>query len=213
MNHKRKRTYPSVAGIVMCILFIPIIVVNTILIVSTYTRPDEMPGVFGIKPAIVLSGSMEPVIKTGDLIFIHKTDTENLKEGDVICYLTSGKAVTHRISGITAGEDGTPRFITKGDANNTEDRLPVTAGQIEGIWKEGRIAGLGNIILFMQSSKGMIIFIICPLLLFIFGDIVRRWKLDRAENSRVAELEAELAELKAAGHDEKAEHSQGANNI
>ena len=137
------------------------------------------------------------MIRVGDMIFIHNTDTALLKEGDVICYLSSGKAITHRIAGVTAGEEGEVRYVTRGDANNTEDRLPVTADQIQGIWKGGRIGGLGSMILFMQTTTGMILFIICPLLLFLLWDIWRRRRADQEEASHTAQLEAELAALKA----------------
>lgn len=187
----------------MCIIFIPVIIINLILIVSSYTNPDEIPGVFGVKPAVVLSGSMEPTIQAGDLIFIRETDPNKLQKDDVICYLSSGKAITHRIADITTGEDGRLQFVTRGDANNAEDQLPVTADQVQGIWKGGRIGGLGNFILFMQSTTGMILFIVCPLLLFFLWDIWHRRRLDKAENARTKELEAELNALRAGKETEK----------
>lgn len=197
VERKTSTIVSTVTGAVLCVLLIPVIIINLILIVGSYRNPDELPGVFGIKPAVVLSGSMEPVIRVGDMIFIHNTDTDLLKEGDVICYLSSGKAITHRIAGVTAGEEGEVRYVTRGDANNTEDRLPVTADQIQGIWKGGRIGGLGSMILFMQTTTGMILFIICPLLLFLLWDIWRRRRADQEEASHTAQLEAELAALKA----------------
>lgn len=119
MNRERKKIVPGdIIGLLMCVVFVPIIVVNLILIVNSYRNPDELPGVFGVKPAVVLSGSMEPAIETGDLILLRDTDPLALEKGDVICYLSSGKAVTHRIVGITAGEDGRPRYVTQGDANS-----------------------------------------------------------------------------------------------
>lgn len=197
MIKKHKFPLSAITGTILCILLVPIILMNIILITRTYLNPDELPGIFGVKPAIVLSGSMEPAIHTGDLIFIHETEPSMLREGDVICYLTSGKAVTHRIMDITAGEDGLPRYVTQGDANNTADRLAVSAGQIEGIWKGGRIGGLGNVILFIQTPVGMILFIFCPLLLFILWDIRQRRRLDKADAARTARLEAELEELRS----------------
>lgn len=146
---------------------------------------------------------MEPAIQAGDLIFIRETDPSDLQKDDVICYLSSGKAITHRIAGITTGEDGKLQFVTRGDANNSEDQLPVSAGQIQGIWKGGRIGGLGNFILFMQSTTGMILFIVCPLLLFFLWDIWHRRRLDQAENARTKELEAELNALRAGKETEK----------
>ncbi|WP_341457080.1 signal peptidase I, partial [Lactonifactor longoviformis] len=204
MKNKRKNpSLSSVVGIIMCIIFIPVIIINLILIVSSYTNPEEIPGVFGVKPAVVLSGSMEPTIQAGDLIFIRETDPNKLQKDDVICYLSSGKAITHRIADITTGEDGRLQFITRGDANNAEDQLPVTADQVQGIWKGGRIGGLGNFILFMQSTTGMILFIVCPLLLFFLWDIWHRRRLDKAENARTKELEAELNALRAGKETEK----------
>lgn len=195
-GNKGKFSASSIAGIVLCVVFIPIILINIILIAGSYINPGELPGVFGIKPAVVLSGSMEPEIQVGDLIFIRSTDSALLKEGDVVCYLTSGKAVTHRIISVTQGEDGQPRYVTQGDANNAADRLAVTTDQVQGIWKGARIPKLGSAILFMQTTTGMILFIICPLLLFFAWDIWRRRRLDKAEADRTAQLEAELAALK-----------------
>lgn len=203
---KKKPTLSGIVGVVLCIIFIPIIIINLTLIINSYIHPEELPGVFGVKPAIVLSGSMEPTIQTGDLIFIHNTDTQELQEGDVICYLASGTAVTHRIVGTAAGEDSRPRYITRGDANDTQDRLPVAPDQVQGIWKGGRIGGLGSFILFMQTTTGMIIFIVCPLLLFFIWDIWRRHRLDKAESARTAQLEAELEALKA-GSDKESSHT------
>ena len=73
----------------------------------------------------------------------------------------------------------------------------VSEQQIQGIWKGGRVEGMGDVILFMQSTIGMILFIICPLLLFFLWDIWRRHRMDKAEIARTAELEAELAALKS----------------
>lgn len=198
MNPDKSRfSLTTAVGVLLCIIFIPIILANVLLIVNSYLHPDEMPGVLGIRPAVVLSGSMEPVIQTGDLIFLHDIDAAELKEGDVVCYLSSGKAVTHRIVGMTSDGEGERRYITQGDANNAEDRLAVTSGQIQGIWRGGRIGGLGDFILFMQTTTGMILFIICPLLIFLLWDIWRRRRLDKAEAIRTAQLEAELAALKS----------------
>ena len=57
---------------------------------------------FGIQPHIVLSGSMEPEIRTGALVYVKPITREeacNLKEGDTITYLVDsrGTKVTHRI--------------------------------------------------------------------------------------------------------------------
>ena len=77
-----------------------------------------------------------------------------------------------------------------------EDRLAVSADQVQGVWNGARVAGLGNAILFMQTAPGMVLFIVCPLALFFAWDIWRQRRLDKAEKARTAQLEAELAALR-----------------
>lgn len=186
----------GIVGLVLCIVFVPVILVNVALIAGSFLHPDELPGVFGVKPAVVLSGSMEPTIQTGDLIAVTDCDPTALHEGDVVCYLSSGKAITHRIASVTTGEDGQLRYVTQGDANNAADRLPVTVDQVQGVWSGMRLPGVGNAILFMQTPAGMVLFIVCPLALFFAWDVWRRRRLDKAEEARTAQLERELAALR-----------------
>ena len=65
---------------------------------------------FGIVPYVILSGSMEPTIKTGSLCFINKkVDVQEIKKKDVIAFkLDDGTLVTHRVDKIN--KDG---IITK----------------------------------------------------------------------------------------------------
>ena len=89
--------------------------------------------VFGISIVKVVSGSMEPSIHDGDYIIIKKTECSELEEGDIICFYSNDDGIygmlnTHRIIGRL--DDGS--FVTKGDANNTEDSAAVTADNIVG---------------------------------------------------------------------------------
>jgi len=71
-------------GIALCVVFVPLLLINVTLIVKSYTSPDKVPDFLGYKPFIVLSGSMEPSIMTGDMVFVKETDPDSLKVGDVI---------------------------------------------------------------------------------------------------------------------------------
>lgn len=195
MEKKRKGLVGKIAGIVICIILIPIIVMNIVLIVNTYLHPDQIPGVFGVRPVIVLSGSMEPEFMSGDLIFIRNVDADQLKEGDVICYLEEQSAVTHRIAAVTE-ENGTVRYTTRGDANPTDDQKLVEQSQIQGIYKGNKIAGAGDVVMFMQSTTGMILFIVCPIVLLIIGDLVYRRNSDKKEQEYRRQLEEELEALR-----------------
>ena len=80
----------------------------------------------GLKPVVVMSGSMEPAIETGSLAFIDTGDREVFK-GDVISFHTGGMLVTHRVIEVT--DKG---YRTKGDNNETADVGIVKDSSIEG---------------------------------------------------------------------------------
>lgn len=182
-------------GIVLCLVFIPLLAINITLIVKSYVKPDQVPDFMGYKPFIVLSGSMEPSIMTGDMVLVKITDAENLQKGDVIAFKSGTAVVTHRIIDVKT-ENGEVRYVTQGDANDSPDQTTVKPSDVEGIYRT-RIAGAGNIAMFMQTTTGMILFVVCPLVLFILWDIIRRKLQDRKELSRTKELEQELEKLKA----------------
>lgn len=84
--------------------------------------------VVGLKPFVVLSGSMEPNYHVGSLIYVKEVDYRELQVGDAITYLLSqDTVVTHRIVEILQDEEEpeTLRFFTKGDANEFADGSSV----------------------------------------------------------------------------------------
>lgn len=185
----------TAVSILLCVIFIPLLLINVTLIAKSYIHPDQVPDFMGYKPFIVLSGSMEPGIMTGDMVFVKNTDAGNLQKGDVIAYKSGDAVITHRIIDVTS-ENGEVRYITQGDANDSPDQTSVKPSDVEGIYQT-RIAGAGKAAMFMQTTSGMIIFVVCPLILFILWDIVRRKMIDRKELSRTKELEQELERLRA----------------
>ena len=182
-------------GIALCVVFVPLLLINVTLIVKSYTSPDKVPDFLGYKPFIVLSGSMEPSIMTGDMVFVKETDPDSLKVGDVIAYKSGSAVVTHRIVEVKS-ENGETRYVTQGDANNAADQSLVKPADVEGIYQR-RVAGAGNLAMFMQTTTGMILFVVCPLVLFVLWDVIRRQLESRKEVSRTKELEMELERLRA----------------
>ena len=182
-------------GIALCVVFVPLLLINVTLIVKSYTSPDKVPDFLGYKPFIVLSGSMEPSIMTGDMVFVKETDPDSLKVGDVIAYKSGSAVVTHRIVEVKS-ENGETRYVTQGDANNAADQSLVKPADVEGIYQR-RVAGAGNLAMFMQTTTGMILFVVCPLVLFVLWDVIRRQLESRKEVSRTKGLEMELERLRA----------------
>lgn len=198
-----KNTSPlTIAAFILCIVLSIMLICNITIIIKGTVNSERPPSIFGVTPMVVLSGSMsgtqEGHIEVGDLIFSKSVEPDNLKEGDVITYLNSGAAVTHRITAIETDETGNLLFTTKGDANNTEDTLPVTEEQLVGVYA-GRLPKVGDFALFLKEPEGMLLFIGVPLIAFIIYDIVRRQKSAALERKRTQELEEEIARLRASG--------------
>ena len=112
-------------------------IVTTVLLILVLVLAFAFVGVrlFGIAPYTVLSGSMEPTYHVGSLIYVKEVDPYSLEVGDPITYvIDGGTVVTHRIVEIIPfyGDDGSPGFKTKGDANATPDGTPVHSKNILG---------------------------------------------------------------------------------
>ena len=82
----------------------------------------------GLKPFVVLSGSMEPTYHVGSLIYVKSVDYRQLQAGDPITYMISqDTVVTHRIIEVLVDEEDpdTIRYFTQGDANDVPDGSSV----------------------------------------------------------------------------------------
>eukprot|EP00727_Mastigamoeba_balamuthi_P011446 m51a1_g6924 putative signal peptidase complex catalytic subunit sec11c isoform x1 (183) ;mRNA; r:162645-163372 len=76
---------------------------------------------------VVLSGSMEPAFRRGDLLFLTLFGADaarELRSGDVIVYKLPGQdiPIVHRITAVHQDPKGRVRYLTKGDANPVDDR-------------------------------------------------------------------------------------------
>jgi signal peptidase len=85
---------------------------------------NRMPMLFGMGAAVVLSGSMEPVISVNDLVFIR--NSKKYEIGEIVVYQSGRELIIHRIVAI----DG-DMITTKGDANVAADE-PIDNSLIKG---------------------------------------------------------------------------------
>ncbi len=91
-------------------------------------------GLFKIMPVAVMSGSMDPIFKRGDIVIVKKVkeeDCDKLNIYDIIEYRIDDKIVLHRI--IKKEKiNGELMFTTKGDNNEIADNALVSPSQIIG---------------------------------------------------------------------------------
>ena len=96
-------------------------------------------GVFPIYPSAIATGSMEPIIKPGDVILVNKiVDMDGisaLKVGDIIQFKRDSILITHRIIDVLNDEEYGLQFRTKGDNNSAADSNLVNPQDIKGTVK------------------------------------------------------------------------------
>lgn len=180
MTEKGKKSIKTIGLISKTIFFIvaiPLLILSLIIMIKARMYPDKVPDVFGYKPMIVLSGSMETSIYTGDLVFVKMVDPSTLNKNDIIAFRNETNTVTtHRIIEII-DENEDRLFKTKGDNNNSADTRPVSSDDVEGVYV-CKIPGLGNVLMFLKEPKSLIILLLTTLVLGLIWIQV----MDKIEN-------------------------------
>ena len=125
----------------------------------------------------VASGSMEPVLYAGDLIFvegiqnvsdIHAAPKDADQPGDILVYQGPTELIVHRAVEKTLNTDGTYSFKTWGDNNPAADVTKVDKSNIVGRYIGIKVPWLGNIALFFEPIEMKLAFIALWVVLLIF---------------------------------------------
>jgi signal peptidase I len=137
-------------------------IITAFTVVTSYT--DLL---FGIRSYTVLTGSMDPTIPVGSIIYNLKNLGYNV--GDVVTFKT-GKdiLVTHRI--VEVMSNGEVMYLTKGDANSVPDSSYITADKIIGktylsIPFIGRAAGM------LKTPSGLLTAVFLPAAVIILFEL------------------------------------------
>ncbi|MFA6423545.1 MAG: signal peptidase I [Patescibacteria group bacterium] len=145
------------------IIYFVVIICCLLLITSRFA-------LFGIRLYSVQSGSMEPTIKTGSMVIAQSMNTYQI--GDIITYYDredTKKTITHRIIQKTENK-GITQIITKGDANNTADSIPVTPNLVVGKVVL-TISFLGYLVGTAKTTIGFIILIVIPITIIVYEEL------------------------------------------
>lgn len=180
-NVRRREAQKGTGGKIaaVCRITGTLLILAVILLCSTLV----LPGIFGWHMYNVISGSMEPALKVGSLIYIHEDLPEDVQEDDIIAFysipevrspdaLTDTALEEGHVSGGPSGYDFpddnsiithrvmknnvvSGNFRTKGDANDSEDPMPVDYDFYIGRVKLS-VPYMGAILTIMTSLQGKI---------------------------------------------------------
>lgn len=100
---------------------------------------QTIPKIFGHYLMFVETGSMEPTLPIGTILLVKDSRIQDIKIDDIVSFhstitlggVTHDVIITHRVVDIRSDQTGT-HLITKGDANELEDDIPVNQNILVG---------------------------------------------------------------------------------
>ena len=150
------RTLRGIAGVLLMALGA---VVLAVLVV---------PRLFGWSAYVVTSGSMLPTFGPGSVVVTAPVDPDALTKDDIVTFVDgSGGLTTHRVAGVEvscAGGESVTSILTKGDANEEVDPMPLDARNVVGR-AEFAVPHLGYLVSWIRTPLGA--GAIAALLLFV----------------------------------------------
>jgi len=135
------------------------------------------PLALGLRPLVVLSGSMEPVLHVGDVTVVQRVAPSDAHVGDVVTFKApgTGRITTHRLRAVRPIGGGRFEFTTKGDANNAVERWTLPAGG-ELSRAVYRVPVVGRALLVIRTPLGWTLLVGLPLLGLGAQEITRIWR-------------------------------------
>lgn len=151
VSAKPRRSFSGTAGRILgavgTLLMLIVVLACLFLIIPKFAGYDGY---------VVVSGSMEPTIPVGSIVYSKNEDPSTMNVGDVIVFLNEaqGRApITHR---IVSNDTVTGTIITKGDANESEDIHPVPYNKVLGR-VEAHVPRIGFTVAMFTTTLGKII--------------------------------------------------------
>ena len=143
----------KICSVLSMVVFLGLLVIAGFLFVPKMLGYDEY---------AVLSGSMEPKIPVGAIVYDKNFAASEAREGAVVTYqLPAGTLVTHRVISVDKEEQ---TVVTQGDANHIADVAPVAWQQIVGVYAF-HIPYLGYISIYAKTPLG--IAVVCGVLIVL----------------------------------------------
>lgn len=168
------------AGNILFCASIAILIISVIVMVSSRMNYG-IPSFFGVSIVTVESDSMHPSIPQGSLVAYRETPAVDIKTGDVITFSLTGESnITHRVVKVNKSDKETT-FVTKGDANDTEDPNHVPYGSVKGVVVFS-LPLLGYFVQFLRPpGYGLLIIVIIPAVIFIAFEVRKLIVLAKTE--------------------------------
>jgi len=187
---KGYRIFSIVRTVLIYLLALVIVIAAAFFV----TDKSSSKSLFGFRYYTVLTDSMAPEFKSGDMVFVKVKKADKIEKGDIITFNPSsgGDAyLTHRVVEKLPDYKGTgvTCFRTKGDANDSEDPFVIDEDRVIGT-VQFHLPKFGYVLRFVQLRWYFIVPLI--VLLFVFLELMRRYfELRSADAEGAPDVESE----------------------
>lgn len=207
---EKKSFIKSFLNIISNILLVALSVFIIYMLVFMFKgmKGNETPTILNHQIYVVRSNSMNPTFKTGSLLVVKLVNTGDIQINDIITYRRPNDSIatTHRVVDII--EDDGRAFVTRGDANNVDDPVPVSENHVVGTVSTA-IPLLGYLIGFVRTKQGLLVVIIIPALLIILSQIIHLIKQENKKEKKPTIEELQDKVNKLLNQDQNQEQEQG----
>lgn len=146
--------------------------VLAVLLLAGFIAWFTVPRLIGLEPQVVLSGSMEPAMPTGSVVFVKDKEAARVRPGDILTFRNPDnpqQRVSHRVTEVVTDANGLA-FRTKGDANETADQWLVPAANVVGT-VQWTVPYMGRVTRRVQTPQGFLLVIGLPAAMLIAAEI------------------------------------------
>lgn len=146
-----------------------------------------LPLAFNARPLVVLSGSMTPALRTGDVSVVRSIAPLDARPGDIVTFRdpdNGERLITHRVRAMHVQGDAVV-FRTRGDANNVSEHWRVPAsGEIGRLIY--RIPKLGWVLAYARTKGLFVLMLGGALALLLVLELTSIWRTEDGDGDQGA---------------------------
>lgn len=191
------RIMKIISSAIFVVLVLLIILIVFYIVRVNFLASNDKLGEVKINFYTILTQSMYPTIKAGDVVITYKEDNNKYNDGDVITFVSEqngGITITHRVEEVYNVNDSYS-YKTKGDNNNAPDNEITSGDNVLGKVVV-KVPKVGYIQQFLVSKTGWIVAVVLPCLGIVIYDILKLFKHTARKGSQLIKRDKRTEEAR-----------------
>jgi len=146
-----------------------------------------VPLAFHARPLVVLSGSMEPALHTGDISVVRTIAPLDARPGDIVTFRdpeNADRLISHRVRDMRASGDKVI-FRTRGDVNTASEHWQISSSEEIGRVMY-RVPKLGWVLSYARSKGLFVLLLGGALALLLVLELASIWRTEEGDDEQGA---------------------------